>query len=58
MEEEIRKASIMDYVKVAKGLVYSYVKAVIVTGLCALEIYHGDDLIQSLPYELPGHVCN
>jgi hypothetical protein len=40
-----------------KELVYSYVKAVIVTGLHTLDLYHGDDLIQSFPYELPGHVC-
>jgi hypothetical protein len=43
---------------VSKDLVYSYVKAVIVAGLHTLELYHGDELIQSLPYELPGRVCN
>jgi hypothetical protein len=43
---------------VSEDLVYSYVKAIIVTGLHTLELYHSDDLIQSLPYELPGHVCN
>jgi len=40
------------------GLVYSYVKAVIVTGLATLEVYHEDDLIQSFPYKLPPHVYN
>lgn len=43
---------------VAEDLVYSYVKAVIATGKHTLDIYHGDDLIQSFPYELPSHVYN
>jgi hypothetical protein len=47
MEEVLRKAAFMDYVK---GL--------IVTDRCALDIYHRKDLIQSFPYELPGHVYN
>jgi hypothetical protein len=44
--------------EVGKDLVYSYVKAVIVTGMHTLEVYHGDDLIQSFPYALPAHVYN
>jgi hypothetical protein len=43
---------------VAKDLVYSYVKAVIATGQHTLNVYHGDDLIQSFPYKLPAHVYN
>ena len=43
---------------VDKELVYAYVKAVIVTGLDTLEVYHGDDLIQSFPYKLPHPVYN
>ena len=37
-------------------LTYSYVKAVIVTGLQTLEVYHGEDLVQSFSYALPSHV--
>lgn len=43
---------------VSKELIYSYVKAVIVTGLRSLEVYQGDDLIQAFPYEMPAHVYN
>jgi len=43
---------------VSKELINSYVKAVIVTGLHSLEVYQGDDLIQTFPYEMPAHVYN
>lgn len=38
--------------KVSKDLVYSYVKAVIVTQINSLQIYLGDDLVDTLEYQL------
>ena len=38
--------------KVSKDLVYSYVKAVIVTKLHSLQIYLGDDLVDTFEYRL------
>jgi hypothetical protein len=42
--------------KVSEELIYSYVKAVIATSNHTLEVYHGDELVQSFPYELPAHI--
>jgi hypothetical protein len=38
--------------KVSKDLVYSYVKAVIVTQLQSLQLYLGDDLVDKIQYRL------
>jgi uncharacterized C2H2 Zn-finger protein len=38
--------------KVSKGLVYSYVKAVIVTNLHSLQVYLGNDLVATFEYPL------
>jgi len=38
--------------KVSKDLVYSYVKAVIVTQIHSLQLYLGDDLVQKFDYQL------
>jgi hypothetical protein len=38
--------------KVSKDLVYSYVKAVIVTQLHSLQIYLGEDLVDTIDYQL------
>ena len=38
--------------KVSEDLVYSYVKAVIVTEIRSLQVYLGDELIQQLEYQL------
>lgn len=38
--------------KVSKDLVYSYVKAVIVTNLHSLQVYLGDDLVNTFQYQL------
>jgi putative transposase len=40
--------------KVSKDLVYSYVKAVIVTQIHSLQIYLGDDLVDTIKYRLTG----
>ena len=39
--------------KISKDLVYSYVKAVIVTEIHQLQIYLGDALVEILDYQLP-----
>ena len=38
--------------KVSKSLVYSYVKAVIVTEIDSLQIYLGDELVDKFEYQL------
>ena len=38
--------------KVSKNLIYTYVKAVIVTSIHTLQIYLGDELIDSFEYQL------
>jgi len=38
--------------KVSKDLIYSYVKAVIVTSISTLQIYLGDELVESFDYNL------
>jgi len=38
--------------KVSKSLVYSYVKAVIVTKIHRLQLYLGGELVDSLDYQL------
>ncbi len=40
--------------KVNKELVYSYVKAIIVTDIRSLQIYLGDDLVQQFDYPFNG----
>jgi len=39
---------------VSKDLVYSYVKAVIVTSIHRLQIYLSDDLVEVFGYQLPS----
>jgi hypothetical protein len=38
--------------EVSKALVYSYVKAVILTGIHTLQIYLNDELVETLVYRL------
>jgi putative transposase len=38
--------------KVSKNLVYSYVKAVIVTDIHRLQLYLGEELVDSFDYQL------
>lgn len=38
--------------KVSRGLIYSYAKAVIVTGINRLQVYLGDDLVETFDYQL------
>ncbi len=38
--------------KVSKDLVYSYVKAVIITKIRSLQIYLGEDLVDTFNYQL------
>ena len=39
--------------QVPQDLVYSYVKAVIVTKIHALQLYLGEDLVKTFEYQLP-----
>ena len=39
--------------EVSKDLVYSYVRAIIVTEIHTLQIYQADDFIQSFEYRMP-----
>jgi len=41
--------------KVSKSLIYSYVKAVIVTEIGSLQIYLGDDLVDKFDYHLTAN---
>jgi len=41
---------------VSKELVYSYVKAVIVTEIHAINIYLGDDFVEAFEYRLPAEI--
>jgi len=41
---------------VSKELVYSYVKAVIVTEIHAIKIYLGDDFVEAFEYRLPAEI--
>lgn len=36
-----------------KGLIYTYVRARIITGLHQIQVYLGDDLVTTFPYQLP-----
>ena len=38
--------------KVSKSLIYSYVKAVIVTKIGLIQLYLGDDLVDTIDYQL------
>ena len=44
--------------KVPKDLVYSYVKAVIVTQIHRLQVYLGEDLVETFPYEMPSQILD
>ncbi len=39
-----------------KELVYSYVKAVIVTAIHSVQVYLGEELIEFFPYEMPPKI--
>jgi len=39
-----------------KALIYTYVRARIITGLHQIQVYLGDDLVTTFPYQLPPWV--
>jgi hypothetical protein len=39
---------------VPQELVYSYVKAIIVTGIHTLQVYLGNELVESFQYSIPN----
>ena len=41
---------------VSKELVYSYVKAVIVTQIHRLQIYLGEELVETFSYDIPSKI--
>jgi len=42
--------------EVSKDLVYSYVKAVIVTSIHTLQVYLGDEFVEAFEYRLPAQI--
>jgi hypothetical protein len=45
-----------EHFKVPKELIYSYVRAKIITGLHQIQVYFGDDLVTSFEYRLPAWI--
>jgi hypothetical protein len=43
-----------EHFKMPKDLVYSYVKAVILTEINALQVYHGDEMVLTIDYKIPA----
>jgi len=43
-----------EHFTVPKSLIYSYVRAKIVTGLHQIQLYRGDELVITFPYQLPS----
>ncbi len=46
-----------EHFKVPKELIYSYVRAKIITGLHQIQIYSGEDLVITFPYQLPRWIA-
>ena len=42
-----------EHFKLPQGLVYSYVRAKIITPLHEIQVFHGEDLVLTIPYQLP-----
>ena len=45
--------AVLEEFQVSKNLLYSYVKAVIVTKIHTLQVYLGEDLVEIFDYQLP-----
>jgi hypothetical protein len=45
-----------EHFELPKNLVYTYVRAKIVTSLHQIQVYSGNNLVTSLPYQLPEWV--
>ncbi|NIW11856.1 MAG: hypothetical protein GWN33_15670, partial [Gammaproteobacteria bacterium] len=43
-----------EHFELPKALIYTYVRAKIITGLHQIQVYSGDELIISFPYQLPA----
>ena len=41
---------------VSRNLIYSYVKAVLLTEISALQVYLGDELVETFEYEIPSQI--
>jgi hypothetical protein len=45
-----------EHFQLPKSLVYSYVRAKIITPLHEIQVFHGEDLVGILPYQLPSWI--
>jgi hypothetical protein len=45
-----------EHFELPKALIYAYVRARIITGLHQIQVYLGDDLVTTFPYQLPPSV--
>jgi hypothetical protein len=45
-----------EHFELPKALIYTYVRAKIIPGLHQVQIYLGDDLVVTFPYQLPPWV--
>jgi putative transposase len=45
-----------EHFELPKDLIYTYVRAKIITGLHQIQIYSGDDLVTTFPYQLPAWI--
>jgi len=46
-----------EHFELPKALIYTYVRAKIITGLHQIQVYSGDDLIICFPYQLPAFIA-
>ena len=45
-----------EHFELPKDLIYTYVRAKIITGLHQIQIYSDDDLVTTFPYQLPAWI--
>jgi hypothetical protein len=45
-----------EHFQLPKTLIYTYVRAKIITGLHEIQVYFGDDLVSTFPYRLPAWI--
>jgi putative transposase len=46
-----------EHFELPKELIYTYVRAKIITGLHQIQAYSGDDLVATFPYRLPAWIA-
>jgi hypothetical protein len=45
-----------EHFELPKTVIYTYVRAKIITGLHQIQVYSGDELVLSIPYQLPAWI--